>query len=248
MARPPFILSSTSKRGQIVIVEGDEAKHLLTVLRFRTGDRFIGFDGAGNGWLTEIVSVDRRSVHGRIVDRLPKEQEPRPALTMAVGCVKGRRMDWAVEKAAELGAHRLIPLITEFSVVDPGTGKFNHWQAVALSAAKQSRRFHLMVVDPPLTIVQLLTQKIQGAAWFMHHGIDNLLTADVIKTIVTEPALMVIIGPEGGFSPLEIELIEKFGVSRVSLGDHPLRTETAVAVTTGMIMNLAAKSSGRIGA
>lgn len=245
MARLPFILSSSSRRGRVVIVDGDEAKHLLTVLRFRTGDRFIGFDGAGRGWLTEITSIDRHSVHGRIVDNLPEEPKPLPALTLAVGCVKGKRMDWVIEKAAELGVRRLIPLTTEFSIVNPGTGKLNHWKAVALSAAKQSRRLHLMAVDPPMTIAELMNQKIPGKVWLMHPGVDNQHISEAVKRVTDEHELMVIIGPEGGFSPDEAELMDKSGITGISLGNHPLRTETAVAVCAGIIMKLVTKPSKR---
>ncbi len=237
MARLPYILSSASKRGQVVIVKGDEARHLQTVLRFRTGDRFIGFDGKGKGWLTEVASMDKQSVHGRIIERLPEQSVVKPHISAAVGCIKGKRMDWAVEKTAEIGVNRFIPLITEFSVVDPGSGKLDHWRAIALSAAKQSRRFRVMSIDSPMTIEQLILSRQFDAVWVLHTGSDTLCLSGALKVYVDISNLLILIGPEGGFSTSEIELTDKAGFTKVTLGDHPLRTETAVTIATGMIAN-----------
>lgn len=229
--REPFILTpAPDKRGLIEIAE-DEASHLTRVLRAGIGDKFIAFDGNGRGWRAEIIGFDRKAVTAKELGELDAERCP-VAITLALGAIKGPRMDWAVEKAAELGVSHFIPLKSRYAVLDPGEGRLRRWQGLALAAAKQSRRLTLMSFSSPKSIEDI------------HLGVySRILVFDLTEDAVPlhrlsslerplpaeeRGGVLILIGPEGGFSEEEREFFRSIGVRFVSLGSHPLRSETAV--------------------
>jgi len=152
MAGNPLVLVDSPPHGGEIVVSGSEAHHLISVLRARVGFEFVAFDGVGSGWQVEIACLKGKTAVGRVVEALPCEPLPSVAVTVAVGVVKGQRMDYAVEKTAETGAVRFIPLLTDYGVITPGAGKAERWRAVALAAVKQSRRLRLMQVTEPAAL------------------------------------------------------------------------------------------------
>ena len=153
MSRNPFIHIKAPPRAGIVTVSGSETAHLRNVLRASVGCRFTAFDGHGNSWLAEIKTLDGNGIQAAVIRELPLEPTPPVHLTLALGIIKGKRMDWAVEKVAEIGVATVIPLITRRGVVRPDGGKVDCWRAIALAAAKQSRRTRLMSVDMPCPLL-----------------------------------------------------------------------------------------------
>jgi 16S rRNA (uracil1498-N3)-methyltransferase len=220
----------------MILLTGDEARHLTGSLRAGPGFRFIAATGNGRGWQAEVVSIHGGRVEARAWDELPPEGGAALQLTVAVGIVKGQRMDWAVEKAAEMGAARFIPLATKFGVVAPGVGKLERWRKIALSAAKQSRRLTLMHVDEQLEFSDLLAFPAPLMA-FDPSGkpISQLESEPGFRR--PDPVLTAVVGPEGGFSPAELAAFESAAAILVSLGDHPLRTETAVVAALQVLKN-----------
>ena len=279
MAREPFVFICSPLNGggskgggneeDQLTVSGDEAHHLIKVLRAKIGYRFIGFDGKGHRWRAEISSISRNEVTARIIDTII-ESSPvlrggskgevnqkenclsEIGLEVAVGIIKGSRMDWAVEKAAELGAVRFKPLTTRYSVVSPGQGRIERWRSIALSAAKQSRRLWLMDVCQPFT----LEQAVEGTASDPECKMCALVLNDDSTPLVqiwdnivhktTIKRLILFIGPEGGFSDDEVKLFRRAEIPLANIGEKPLRTETAVAVALGTLTNATIISDSRI--
>ncbi len=240
MPREPFILVEPPDNDGFLHVEGSEADNLHRTLRAGPDFRITGFDGDGNGWLAEVVSIQRSELKCRVLDTLPDEPEPKPRLRVGVGVVKGSHMDQAIEKAAEIGAAAFTPLLTEYSVVKPGDGKIKRWRSIALASAKQSRRLRLMKIDSPVSCREFVDLSLrEGAVWAMHNSPEarSLIKHYELSPIIPS-VLTLLIGPEGGFSLSEVEMFKETKVDLVSLGARPLRTETAVVVALGTLVNL----------
>ncbi len=235
--REPFILTSPPDSEGFLAIPDDEANHLTKVLRFSPGDRFVAIDGVGNGWQAEIVGVSKRELKARVLEKLPVETE-RKSITVAIGAVKGPRMEWAVEKAAELGASAFIPLKTRYAVVEPGEGRSRRWKNIAVAAAKQSRRLTLMKIEYLMAIADLPVQKYQSV-WVFDLTDDAIPLTDfgaLASLGVTDhrEGILILIGPEGGFSDEERQFFRTIGTRFISLGSHPLRTETALVAALVM--------------
>lgn len=241
MPGEPFILTLPPTDDGLLRIIGGEADHLVKVLRARPGFRITGFDGRGAGWLAEVASVRQGCVECRILETLAPETAGRLKVRVCVGVVKGQRMDWAVEKASECGVETFVPLLTDRSVVSPGRGKMERWRSISLASAKQSRRLFLMEIEEPVQLPDLLNTGLKGSpVWAMDNAPDALSIMKLSESIELPSGLTLLIGPEGGFSADEIANFRRLNIPLATLGSRPLRTETAVAVTLGVLTILVA--------
>ncbi|NQT34336.1 16S rRNA (uracil(1498)-N(3))-methyltransferase [bacterium] len=256
MSRAPFILVEQMTEDGVLKVAKNEVGHLVKVLRAGSGFRITAFDGQGNGWLAEVSTLRGRNnppteisalpfendLICKILETLPAESPGRLRLSVGVGIVKGSRMDGAVEKASELGTETFIPLLTDRTVVKPGAGKVERWRNIALASAKQSRRLQLMGIASPVSLKEFICSSLKNCnnIWVMHNGNGTRHITDLFREIELPIALTVLIGSEGGFSDLEIDCFRNSEIPLVNMGCRPLRTETAVAVSLGTLINFAA--------
>ncbi|MEO7099153.1 MAG: 16S rRNA (uracil(1498)-N(3))-methyltransferase [Luteolibacter sp.] len=209
-------------------LSGDEARHLSQVLRTKTGETITIFDGNGRRASAEVLGISRDRVPLKIGEILPS-QAPLPAITLAQAIPKGKNMDLIVQKSVELGVAAIQPLVTRYTVVQPGEGKSEKWRRNALEACKQCGQDTLPNIADPLAF---------------DHWISTQATASGLKLIAslapgalplretlrhhpgtTEATLLV--GPEGDFSAEETSAALATGFLPVSLGSIVLRVETA---------------------
>jgi len=222
----------------LIRFEGEESNHLVRVLRASEGDRFFAFDGSGAFWKSEIVSIHRAEVVARVletsIDDLPVHR-----IAVAIATVKAARMDWAVEKAAELGAARFVPLETRYSVVEPGQGKLKRWRTIALSAAKQTRQSRIMEVADSIPLTKFFSQISDDPTCplllLLDEKEDKTALLDVWTAKHRTASVILFIGPEGGWSDEERTAFHKLGAVSVSIGRRIMRTETAVVVGLGLL-------------
>lgn len=219
-----------------LVLDEEEAHHALHVLRMKEGDRAVVFNGEGMHARVEIVAASKRSVElRRIESSQAAPQRCRIMLGQAVP--KGKNMDLIVQKATELGAAGVVPLLTEHTIVQcderEGTKKQEKWQAVAVEACKQCGQNWLPTVMPPQSLKQLLEK---GPAFDLkliaslepgaRHPKE--IIAEALRGRGTPPAsVLVLIGPEGDFTPEETALALAQGCQPMTLGPIVLRTETA---------------------
>ena len=229
MSRQPFIYLPDNPANETATIRGSEARHLIKTLRAKSGFRFVIFDGIGHQSLVEIVSVKGGEITVRLIDNLPDDPIPAVKINVAVSIIKGSRMDYAVEKAAETGSSKFIPLLTDRSIINPRERKVERWREIAKSAAKQSRRAHLMEVADPLTLSDALANA-RVSAVALHISDNSMKLAEVISNLSKLPEITLFIGAEGGFSHSEIELFKSHNTPFATLGRYALRTETAVTV------------------
>jgi len=214
--------------GALVVLTGSAAGHLTRVLRLRTGAAVTLFNGRGGEYAARIERVLRNEVTLAVDEHLPIERESPFPLTLAQGVSRGERMDLVVQKATELGVTRLVPVITERSIVrlddEQSDRKSSHWRAIAIAACEQCGRNRLPEVALPAQLQSFLRLSTDGS-------VQLLLSPSASRRIedVPRPAngATVLIGPEGGLSQEEQSLAEAAGYTAVNLGPRVLRTETA---------------------
>ncbi len=217
-------------------LEGSAATHVSRVLRLRGGDPVTLFNG--DGWeYPGVVATDRGGVvEVEVTARVAGMAESPLALTLAQGVARGERMDMVIQKATELGVARIVPLLTERSVVRlderQGQRKMAHWKAVAVAACEQSGRSRLPVVETPVHLDDWLAREPQPARRLtLAPGAEQPLRA--LGGEWREAALL--IGPEGGLTDAEQAQAAGAGYQSCSLGRRVLRTETAALAALAVL-------------
>jgi 16S rRNA (uracil1498-N3)-methyltransferase len=218
------------------VVDGASRRHLADALRVRPGDRFLATDGEGNEYLLETETVTRHDLTALVKERTTRPPGPGARITLAVAPPRGRRMETAVEKAVECGVGRIVPLLTEHSVLraEADSERLERWRRIAQSATAQSGRVRTPSVDEPVTLDQALA--LPGKAALAHPGPDSVPVAAAVASLGPAEAITLLVGPEGGFSAAEVDQARREGAIAVSLGPTRLRSETAAIVAVALAM------------
>ncbi|MEM9186886.1 MAG: RsmE family RNA methyltransferase [Planctomycetota bacterium] len=216
--------------GDVAVLAGNEAHHLLHVMRAKAGARVVLFDGSGAEFDAEVRRGGRREVELTVLTRRAVDRELPAPLTIAAALPKGDRQRWMVEKLTELGATRFIPLLTERSVAKPTSGGLEKLRRAVVEASKQCRRNRLMEIAEPVAWRGFASGGAPtGAKWIAHPEGPPLPAGN------GGPAGMAIgIGPEGGFSEEEVALAAASGWGTLGLGPRVLRTETAATAAAAI--------------
>lgn len=207
--------------GPEAVLGESEAHHLLHVLRAQVGDRVELLNGQGDTAIAEVAETRKRDVRLTVLERQHHPRLPGPILAVAVP--KGDRFRWLIEKCVELGVERVIPLITERGSVIPRDAKLEKMGQTVIAACKQSRRNWLMEIDSPTPLADAL----RGCGNRRAFVADPSGTATVSPADVGLDPPVFFVGPEGGFTAAELELVATQGAAIVPLGPEILRIETA---------------------
>src|SRR5437763_3924196 len=218
------------------VLTGAEAHHCRNVLRLESGDKIVLFDGRGRELTAEITSRDGGQIHLR---KLHEAKTPplRCQITLGQAIPKGKNMDLIVQKAVEIGAAEIAPIVSDRTVVrldvDSADSKQARWQTVAIEAAKQCGQNWLPRVRTPNTLAQFFQQPRR----FDLQLIGSLQSdATHLKKILAEysaehgdrpKSVLMLVGPEGDFTPAELSLARSHGCRPITLGPIILRVETA---------------------
>jgi 16S rRNA (uracil1498-N3)-methyltransferase len=219
-----------------------ELAHHLRVRRIQAGESFPIFDGKGQIAQAKLLSLSNKSGEAELsAIRLDTHRESPYAITLAQGLAGGDKMDWIVEKAIETGAQVIAPLQCERSVIkltrssdaDRAQKRVLHWQSIVQAACEQCDRTVLAEVEP-IQIFEEYLKKPQKASLKLLLSPDATQSLHSVLIAATPQDIVLMIGPEGGHSPIEEEKAQLTGFQLVSLGARVLRTETAgiVAIST----------------
>lgn len=218
---PPELL-----HGDEIELTGDDHHHLVRVMRLGQGARIQLADGAGRCWEGTLVRADRRDARVQITSRLELPPPPRPRMTLIYGVARGGRSDLVMQKTTELGVDELWPVICERSVARPSE-RPHRWRTIIRQAARQSERGWLPQLHDVVDLADAIADR-DGSA-------DVELVAHPKAPPLSERRdqlagcahIAIAVGPEGGFSPHELESLGEAGFVRVGLGELVLRSETA---------------------
>lgn len=243
--------------GSIVELARETGAHLAKVLRARRGDELVLFNGDGREFSGSIDAVRGSQVSASIGASRQIDRESPCSLTLVQCVPRGDRMDFIVQKATELGAARIVPVMSQRSVVrldsTQAASKQAHWRAVAVSACEQCGRNRLPTVEAPQPLLNYLgalapPQLVAGeAAAAVGRYLRLVLEPEAdaghqngkqpvdIEALGAVAGAEIAIGPEGGFTPEELEAFQLAGFSRAALGPRILRTETAAIAAIVML-------------
>lgn len=238
MAHRYFTTDMTATNARIT---GADANHICKVLRMRIGDTVLLCDGKNTDYTAQITDCTPQEVSFTILSRSPCLSEPSVWVDAYIGYAKGERMDFAVQKAVELGASAIYPFFSENTVVKPAKNnqaeqtKTIRLNRIAVEAAKQSGRGILPVVYAPLSFKQVIENATQTdlALFLYEHGGSSLR-----QHVAQQKRIAIITGAEGGFSPQEADFAGQKGCVLIGLGNRILRCETAPMATLSSIMTL----------
>ena len=195
----------------------DEANHVLKVLRGGNGASIEVVDGAGRLFAATLLG----SREAAVTEELAAPDSAGAEISLYQAVPKGGRMDLVVEKATEVGATRIVPLLTERGLVNPREGKVGRWRRVAEAAARQSLRLRVPEVTEPLRFEDAVLAA--GETGVLLHNAPDLRP---VETVVQSTASL-FVGPEGGWCEDELRLAEEAGIAFGGLGPYRLRSETA---------------------
>lgn len=221
--------------GSLVELPADTAAHLVKVLRARSGDEVILFNGSGLEFNGAIDAMRGSRVSVAVGDSRLVDRESPLRVTLMQCVPRGDRMDFIVQKATELGVDRIVPVLSQRSVVrldkTQAESKAVHWRAVSVSACEQCGRNRLPTIEPARPLLDYLGEAAppKGPRLVFEPDSAPHASAQAGGVAPTIPALdaEIAIGPEGGFAPDELEAFRVAGFSQVGLGPRVLRTETA---------------------
>ncbi len=227
-----YCANSNVQQDKIIISDFDQVHHLKDVLRFKLGESAVIFDDKGNVYSVKLERISEKQAEFRVQEKKSGVNNLRQIrITIACAIPKKSKIDDIIDRATQLGVDRIIPLMSQRVIVrlEPAKGaqRQKRWEKIALSASKQSQRNTVPDVDP-VTDFSVLIGKSQE---FDLKLIPNLMgerkTLKEVLTGINPQSVLVLIGPEGDFTPGEIKSAIKAGFIPVTFGDSVLRVETA---------------------
>src|SRR5262245_982623 len=226
-----FFVNGPLASGQLRL-EGAQAHHLLHVLRIGVGQIVDLFDGSGFEAAGELTGAANGVAELTVRELRAASTETAVSLVLAAAVPKGDRFGWLIEKATELGVQRFVPLITERSIVTPGTGKLDKMRRTIVEASKQCGRSRLMELESPVPWGEFVTREFAIAGGWVAHP-----NGESVEKIASSEAgsLVAAVGPEGGFTDAELQLAVQAGAKLVSLGPRILRIETAAVALAAVV-------------
>ncbi len=240
-----FFVSHEAVSGeQVVISDSNLIHHLRDVLRARPGEHVILLDNSGWEYETALVQVEADQVVGEVAQRRLCPNEPRTKLTLCQAVLKGERFEWALQKGTELGVSAFVPMLTERCIVQDAhqlsRRKLQRWEAIIQSAAEQSRRGRLPPLQPLMLFASACEQVQRSGSLAMIPWEEGTTPIRQVLEDASSGQLpfsvSIFIGPEGGFSPAEVEMAAGYGIIPVSLGRRILRAETAGVVAATAVL------------
>lgn len=240
MPRPPrFFITSDQIQDRRIVLVGEDVRHIGTVLRMMPGEQLMLCDGTGTEFAVQIKQVSRTEILTEIISEA-KRDIAKPCVLLGQGLPKFDKMDMIVQKATELGVAKIIPLKTERTIVKvkDEEKRIIRWQKIAREAAMQSNRVDVPFIGQMASLKEFLQtldpepRTLLLLPW--EEGTQPI--KEVLRSNQGMDAIVVLIGPEGGFSAAEAELAKSKGFHLVSLGQNILRTETAAIAALSMVL------------
>lgn len=237
-----FFVEDEQVRENIIDITGSDVNHIKNVLRMKTGEKIRISTKSGKAYFCHVADISDMAVAACIDSEDTIGTELDNEIVLFQGLPKGDKMELIIQKAVELGVSSVVPIVMKNCVAKLDDKKANkkieRWQAIAQSAAKQSKRTRIPKICMPMSYENVLKESsmfdVVLVPYENERGMDE--TRRILSSIERDTKIAVIIGPEGGFAPQEIEAADKLSnAHRISLGRRILRTETAAIATLAML-------------
>ena len=236
MALPFFYTEFISSADSIVVLNEENSKHIVQVLRMAEGRQINITDGLGTICTAEIVEAHKKKCTVKIIDTL-KQIDPAKKVCIAISPVKNSsRFEWFLEKATEIGVTEIVPLICERT--EKQYLKYDRLRGILISAMLQSQQSWLPVLHEPIKFEKFVEENKSNHKFIAHCEEQNKtslkeITGQLSNEIITQS--LILIGPEGDFSKEEIAIALQNNFVPISLGQTRLRTETAAMVAATLL-------------
>lgn len=237
-----FFVDDAQIGKEFITITGSDVNHIKNVLRMKPGEKIRVSNQKGQDYFCSIIELGDDFVQADILDSEAANTELSSKIYLFQALPKGDRMETVIQKAVELGVHEIIPVAMKYCVVKldakKAENKRKRWQAIAESAAKQSKRSLIPVVHEVMSFNEALSYakecKVNLVPYENERGMEA--TKEAVLELKKDDTISVMIGPEGGFSEEEIELVKEENMKIISLGKRILRTDTAAIATLSMLM------------
>ena len=229
---PRLYVRHVLSEGAVVELDSSQANYLCNVLRLGAGAELLTFDGESGEWLARIGQVGKKQ-STLLVERKTREPEAIPDVSLAFAPVKRAQTDWLVEKATELGAARLVPVITHRTIAE--RVRLDRLRSIAVEAAEQCGRTRLPLIAEPVPLKRFVGE-LDPARHFYFADEGG---GEPLKNALREGPAAILIGPEGGFTDDERTFVRGAGAVPISLGPRILRAETAALAALSAFMAIA---------
>lgn len=234
---PRFFIDYTPSVGGTAVIEGADARHIAGSLRMTAGETLTLCDGRGTDYACTVTAVEREQVTLSVDAAAPTTAEPTLAVTLYMGLPKGDKMELIIQKCVELGVTAIVPVAMSRCIVKldgkDAAKKQSRWQKIAAEAAGQSGRGIIPAVETPISWKQALARLSSENTLLCYEGggvpIGSLVTP-------ADTAVSLVVGPEGGFDPAEVEAVTAAGGRIATLGPRILRCETAPIAALAVLM------------
>lgn len=230
-----FFIDAPLSLGQHQLPEA-QAHYIARVLRLSAGAAVQLFDGSGREYLGSLIEAGKKTVLVELNEELAGMAESPLHIHLGQGLSRGERMDWAIQKATELGVSEITPLLSERCEVrlkdERAEKRMAHWRQVAISACEQCGRSVLPVIHAPVTLAEWQAS-VEAELKLVLHPV-----AVALQQHAKPQSLAFLIGPEGGLSDAEVESAQQAGFQPARLGPRVLRTETAPVVALSVAQQL----------
>ncbi len=236
-----FFVDTNARQGDAFLITGADYNHICNVLRMQPGDTFL-VSCDGESCLCSLAEICPDAVLARIIEEDYQNTELPVQFYLFQGLPKGDKLELIIQKTVELGVSGIIPVEMSRSVVKieekKKQAKQARWQAIAESAAKQSKRNVIPQVSVPISYKQAMAKAAELDLFLVPYedARGMVATKDALQQIKPGMSVGILIGPEGGFDPREIGLAKEAGAQVISLGKRILRAETAAVTAVGMGM------------
>ena len=236
-----FFVGEEQISGENAYIEGSDVKHIVNVLRMKTGEKLLISVKGDWDYLCKIVDIETDRVNLKVLESMEQRELP-VNITLLQGIPKSDKLEMIIQKAVELGVSEIIPVKTKRVVVKIEekklSAKLNRWNAIAESAAKQSKRSIIPKILEPQSIDNALEiVKDFDVKLIPYENADSIdKTRRILDNMDKTGNISVFIGPEGGFEEEEVKKINKSGFEVITLGKRILRTETAGLALLSNIM------------
>jgi 16S rRNA (uracil1498-N3)-methyltransferase len=218
-------------------INGEQAHYILNVRRFKSNDEIMIFDGLGNSYKAQIISVSKNEVSGKIISSSYKI--PTFKVNLYTAIPKGDRFEWLIEKCSEIGVSAIIPINTKRSVTAGfSKNKSERYEKISISASSQCGRNDIMKINTPLDFKIACKNAIanKNFADILPWESESQSLPEKMTLNLNYNGANIFIGPEGGFENEEIDFAKCLGIKTISLGENILRIETAAIVASVLVL------------